>query len=415
MTDLTQISLFTGCGGIDLAFERAGFESLLQVEINKHARAVLERHWPDVERIEDVRNVSVRVASRTNRTDGPNPNTQPENSASASGPTVIHFGSPCQDLSIAGKRRGFAGERSGLYTEAIRIVREHRPAFAIWENVPGALSSNHGRDFGHAINLLAEAGALDIAWRVLDAQWFGVPQRRRRIFVVADFRGHRASEILFEQQGESGNIAPSREAGESIAASLRSRSSSPGVNLPGRGGEDDSNLVIADPLTVGANQYSGFTGEPVVAAFKGGAGVEASIGYREEQSPTLTGAASGSNGSPTIHTIAKPLLGKGNSSHADDLETYIPITAYALAAREAKGVSMLPAQTNYVARPGVRRLTPTECERLQGFPDGWTEFDSDGTPISDTQRFKMLGNSVAVPVLEWIANRMAAVQGYERA
>lgn len=431
MDKLTQISLFTGCGGIDLAFERAGFESLLQVEIDSHARSVLERHWPDVERIEDVRSVDGIRCKRPDN--GIRRGGAGDGSKRATGnhPTVIHFGSPCQDLSVAGKRKGFAGDRSGLFSEAARIVREFDPDFAIWENVDGAFSSNGGRDFQSVLSHFAEAhvpmprsgewaragmvrgDGVEVAWRTLDAQFFTVAQRRTRVFVIVDRRAQRAGEILFERTSLSGNTPPSGAPREEVAASLRSRSSSPGVNMPGRGGEDDSNLVIAEPLTVGANQTIGFNGEAVLAGFKGGAGAEASIGYRQEQSPTLTSAASGSNGSPTVvalklgntkqngtpagrdvaftldgtqQAIARTLLSKGNRSHDATLETYIPDSLHR-----------------------VRRLTPTECERLQGMPDGWTEFTAGGSLISDTQRFKMIGNSVAVPVLEWIALRMAAV------
>src|SRR5690606_1758225 len=121
---------------------------------------------------------------------------------------VITFGSPCQDLSVAGKRAGLDGERSSMFFEALRVFREMReatnggsPALVVWENVPGAFSSNGGRDFAYVLAGLAELGAVDIAWRVLDAQYFGVAQRRRRVFVIADFGGERAAEILFEREG----------------------------------------------------------------------------------------------------------------------------------------------------------------------------------------------------------------------
>ncbi len=494
MDKLTQISLFTGCGGIDLAFERAGFESLLQVEIDKHARSVLERHWPSVERIEDVRDVckddkaalSGRSRDMGQGRNGANDKQfrpgrvenvgvdgiggeRPDSGSGHSGasdrpkgpagqhPTVIHFGSPCQDLSVAGKRKGLSGDRSGLFSEAARIVREFDPDFAIWENVDGAFSSNGGRDFQSVLSHLAEAyvpmprsgkwaragmvrgNGVEVAWRTLDAQFFTVAQRRTRVFVVVDRRAQRAGEILFERTSLSGNTPPSGAPREEVAAGLRSRSSNPGVNMPGRGGEDDSNLVIA--------------------GFMPGAGAKAgSIGFQPEQSPTLRAVESGTmtpavvaiklantkqNGSPigrevaftldgTQQAIARPLLAKGNSSHDATLETYIPDTAvplgshhtranveletyipdvsYPLGARDHKGPSSSADQAQMNAPvQGVRRLTPTECERLQGMPDGWTELAADGTKISDTQRFKMLGNSVAVPVLEWIATRMAAV------
>jgi DNA (cytosine-5)-methyltransferase 1 len=192
-------SLFAGIGGFDLGFQRAGFVTAWAVEIDPACQRVLRYHFPEAHIEADVANVGAH-------------NLEPVD--------VITFGSPCQDLSVAGKRGGFAGERSGLYFEAIRIIRELRPAVAIWENVPGALSSNSGRDFGFALDALADIGALDIGWAVLDAQWFGVAQRRRRVFVVADFRGQRAGEILALADGLSGHPAPRRETGQGVAGTL---------------------------------------------------------------------------------------------------------------------------------------------------------------------------------------------------
>jgi len=177
-------SLFAGVGGFDLGLEAAGWKCAWQVEWDKECQQVLAHHWPDVPRWGDVRDV---IGSELPRVD------------------LVTFGSPCQDLSVAGKRAGLDGARSGLFYEAIRIIKEHRddtngryPRFAVWENVVGALSSNHGHDFAAAVDSLAEIGAVDIAWRVLDARWFGVPQRRRRIFVVADFGSEHASALLTE-------------------------------------------------------------------------------------------------------------------------------------------------------------------------------------------------------------------------
>lgn len=166
-------SLFAGVGGFDLGLERAGWQCGFQVEWDTNCQAVLARHWPDVPRWGDVSDV-----------DG----------ATLPPVDLITFGSPCQDLSVAGKRAGLDGARSGLFFEAIRIIKEMRsatnnefPRWAIWENVVGALSSNGGADFGAVLDAMADAGALVIEWAVLDARWLGVPQRRRRVFVVACF------------------------------------------------------------------------------------------------------------------------------------------------------------------------------------------------------------------------------------
>ena len=170
---LTFGSLFAGVGGFDMGFERAGWDCKFQVEWDKNCRTILDKHWPDVEKWGDVSNVNGRFLPPVD---------------------CIIFGSPCQDLSVAGKRAGLEGERSGLFHEAVRIIKEMRdatngtyPRWTVWENVAGALSSNNGRDFGTVINEMAEAGACLQEYALLDAQYFGVPQRRRRVFLISCF------------------------------------------------------------------------------------------------------------------------------------------------------------------------------------------------------------------------------------
>lgn len=222
---MTHLDLFSGIGGFALSFEYAGFATAAFAEIEPFPSRVLAYRWPTVPNLGDVRAV---------------------NGADWRGVDVVTFGSPCQDLSVAGKRAGLAGERSGLFHEAIRIVAECGARFALWENVPGAYSSNGGRDFAAVLDALADIGALDIAWATLDAQWFGVPQRRRRVFVVADFGGERAGEILAECEGLRGHPAPSRTAGEGVARSLTTGSG---------GGRYDKQPHVAQPLRAG-RQYS---------------------------------------------------------------------------------------------------------------------------------------------------------------
>lgn len=167
----TYGSLFAGVGGFDLGLDAAGYECRFQVEYDKNCQQVLNRRWPTVPKWGDIRGVS---------------------GAELPPVDLLTFGSPCQDLSVAGKRAGLAGERSGLFHEAMRIVKEMRnatgnqyPRIVVWENVVGALSSNAGRDFGTVISEMAESGAMVVEWAVLDAQYFGIAQRRRRVFVVA--------------------------------------------------------------------------------------------------------------------------------------------------------------------------------------------------------------------------------------
>jgi DNA (cytosine-5)-methyltransferase 1 len=173
----TVLSLFSGVGGFDMGLERAGFETVYQCEIDKHARSVLDRHWPDVPKWGDITTLTAdEILRHTSHID------------------VVAWGSPCQDLSVAGKRAGLDGDRSSLFHEGVRLITELRkatnneyPRFSIWENVAGALSSNSGRDFHTVIDQMAEAGAHLQEYALLDSQYFGIPQRRRRVFLLSVF------------------------------------------------------------------------------------------------------------------------------------------------------------------------------------------------------------------------------------
>lgn len=197
MDRLKFVSLFTGIGGFDLGFEMAGMECLLQVECDKHCNKVLETHWPNVRRMSDVRDVK---------------------GSDCAGADIICGGFPCQDLSVAGKRKGITGERSGLFFELARIVDETRPEYVVWENVPGLLSSESGRDFETVIGTLADLGYSG-AWRVLDSQYFGVAQQRDRLFACfakGDTGWRRAGAVLLECEGSG--WCPSEVRGEKSAS-----------------------------------------------------------------------------------------------------------------------------------------------------------------------------------------------------
>lgn len=351
---------------------------------------------------------------------------------------VIIGGSPCQDLSIAGKREGLSGERSGLFMEQIRIIKEmHKeygtayPRFMVWENVPGALSSNKGEDFRVVLEETAKIAEPDtvipgppkekwrnsgcivgdgwsIAWRIFDAQFWGVPQRRRRIALVADLGGESAPEILFERKGVSGDFEKSRTQRQTAPRTLKdgtykaiydARGNAPVIfenngysgykqgvgTLKGSGGDcggGSENLCIScligwdrqarrvyrdqgimPALSVrevsGQNQQAVLT-KRTVAGFNGHKSITGSIQYREDTAPTLESNMPGN--------VLKEMI--------------------------------------------VRRLTPLECERLQGFPDGWTDIgdytDSNGKKkkSSDTARYKALGNSIALPPWRWVIKRL---------
>lgn len=194
---LTHGSLFAGIGGFDLGFDRAGMTTAWQVEIDANCNAVLEHHWPEVARYGDIRNVGADLRAVD----------------------VISGGFPCQDLSVAGRRAGLAGDRSGLWFEFYRVLTELRPSWAIIENVPGLLSSNGGRDFAVILSGLAKLG-YGVCWRVLNAQYFGVAQRRRRVFIIGSLGDGRAAQVLFECESGGGDPPQSGKAGEEVAGSI---------------------------------------------------------------------------------------------------------------------------------------------------------------------------------------------------
>jgi len=405
-------SLFTGVGGFDLGFEHAGFECVWQVERDSHCLEVLAEHYPNVERYTDVRTV------------GRN-NLEPVD--------VICGGFPCQDVSIAGKRAGLAGERSGLWSEFARIIDELEPKWVVIENVPGLLSSNRGRDFATVIRWLAERG-YGVAWRILDSQYFGVAQRRRRVFIVGSFGNGSAAEILFESEGLRWNIEKGRKTGEGTAGTIED-STALGFDLAQITSKANySNPKWGDPqppLNTFGQGYIAYENHPadsritetgsigqqdanVVVMSSGQANAE----IMSERSPALTGlheqpivayniSAYNSNsmlsdnpnsGIQVVDTV-RTLDNNGGNPACNQGGVMIVLND--------QGGSQMSVSENVSAtvktQSSVRRLTPTECERLQGFPDGWTESQS------DTQRYKQMGNAVTVNVAEWIGKRIAEV------
>lgn len=422
---------------------------------------------------------------------------------------VITGGSPCQDLSIAGKRAGLAGARSGLFMEQVRIVREMRehdrangrtgdmvrPRFMVWENVPGAFSSNKGRDFAAVLEeiiRIAEPEAPDIevpekgwntwggyhdevggrwsvAWRVHDAQHWGVPQRRRRISIVADFGGDTAGEILFERKSVSRHPAESGAAGEEVAGGFGTGADcaipiNDKATRYGGGGSSRNHDGSGNGLGIGKDvdlspTIAAGDRHIVCAAFKAGQGAKANgIGYGEEVSPTLTAAPSGTNQSPAVVALdmthscdvirecgeqvpaLQARMGTGGNqvpltyqdvtgtlspgAHAGSYngqDAYndmlvcgtTPDVAHALRAK-ANCAYREDAETYPVQNMVARRFTPMECERLQGFPDHWTDIgewrDSKGKlrKPSDSPRYKALGNSIALPFWDFLAKRISA-------
>jgi DNA-cytosine methyltransferase len=224
VNNLTAVSLFAGIGGFELAMQRQGVEVVASVEIDKHASKLLQARFPLVKHFTDVQTVTGKELIDAGF--------KPESG-------IITGGFPCQDLSVAGRRAGLEGERSGLFWEIARILEETKAKYFIVENVPGLLSSSKGRDMGIVIGTLAELG-YGVAWRVLDAQYFGVPQRRRRVFIVGCLDNPTgAGEILFERNGLRRDIAQSKQERENT-----STSSARSVNLAS--GKEIANTIPAE-------------------------------------------------------------------------------------------------------------------------------------------------------------------------
>jgi DNA (cytosine-5)-methyltransferase 1 len=299
---------------------------------------------------------------------------------------LVVGGTPCQSFSVAGLRAGMADPRGNLALTFLAIVDRLRPEWVVWENVPGVLSSNGGRDFGAFLGALVELG-YGFAYRILDAQHFGVAQRRRRVFVVAnatDWR--RAATVLLEPEGLRGDPAPRRPSGEGTAASASGGLDAVSAAVTskwakgsgGPAGDECQNLVAA-PLPVVIDR----------AAFNQGVGAQ--YEPRIEASQTMSA-----------------IVAKGPHAVASPQVTHTLTQASARGATEdgtGRGVPLVAVP----ATLAVRRLTPVECERLQGFPDDWTNIPYRGKPAADGPRYKAIGNSMAVPVMRWIGERIDAV------
>lgn len=444
-------SLFDGIGGFPLVAERYGIKPVWASEIEAFPIKVTKYHFSEMLHLGDICKI---------------------NGAEIDSVDIITGGSPCQDLSVAGKRAGLEGDRSGLFMEMIRIIKEMResthgkyPRYVIWENVPGAFSSNKGEDFKAVLEEFCKiantaayvpqpdkgkwktAGVIvgngySLAWRVFDAQYWGVPQRRRRIYLVADFGGYTAPEVLFEQQGLSGHSQTSSETGQGIAGGTE-RSIGKTISCATKQYSQNIGYDVAAPLM--AEDYK----EPQVICFEPGAASRLGGHTQEELCGTLRADTAGCNGKGwkedvcyTLNTIDRPAVLPFNATQitspqngnnpqwndpchplcATDYAPYVVIDRPAVYAigngqtnqsidDKAGALNCMHDQQAIITgqNSSVRRLTPLECERLQGFPDGWTDIPG----ASDSARYKALGNSVAIPCVEHvIKNIKEAIYGH---
>lgn len=312
---MNYLSVCSGIEAASVAWEPLGFKPVAFSEIDKFASSVLAHRFPDVPNLGDM--------------------TGYENWNFSTNVDVLVGGTPCQSFSKAGFRAGLQDARGNLALVFCLIAQKFRPKWVIWENVPGVLSTNGGRDFGSIVGALAEIG-YGWAYRILDAKYFGVPQQRRRVFLVGYLGDWRpAAEVLFEPESLPGHSRKSIQEGNQHTGSSSDR---PKKQIPVLMDQGGNNMTVKWGLT-----------------------------------GTIRAQAHGNN-----PIIAKSLTAR-NVRFDASVETFLP-------------------QDN----GDIRRLTPLECERLQGFPDNWTLVPK----ASDNTRYHAIGNSMAVPVMRWIGNRL---------
>ncbi len=345
---MRYLSVCSGIEAASVAWESIGWTPVAFAEIEKFPSKVLAHHYPEVANLGDMTRFREWDIER-NAVD------------------VLVGGTPCQSFSVAGLRKGLDDPRGNLALTFVAMVNHYRPEWVIWENVPGVLSSSGGRDFGSFLGALGQLG-YGFAYRVLDAQHSGVPQRRRRVFVVAHSSGdsRRAAEVLFEPESLRGDSTKGNRKGQKSTSSPASSVDANGIQRTVMYENHPNDSRITGPVDP----------SPTVAARWG----------------------TGGGNTPLVqHTYRK----SRRAQSAEDFETWVPDsvtnTLNCFDVGDVRAVDL-------VACNRVRRLTPIECERLQGFPDGYTDIMLN-TP--DGPRYKALGNSMAVPVMRWIGSRIA--------
>jgi len=442
---MRYLSVCSGIEAASVAWESLGWTPVAFAEIERFPSQVLAHHFPGVPNLGDMTKYKDWNIDRD-------------------AVDLIVGGTPCQSFSVAGLRKGLEDPRGNLALTFIGMVDHYRPEWVIWENVPGVLSSSGGRDFGSFLGALGQLG-YGFAYRVLDAQYFGVPQRRRRVFVVAHSSGdsRRAAEVLFEPESLRGNPTKSRTEGKETSYSFAAGLGIGSAKVTGT-------LCALDGPNGVSDQYAHEAKLIVMADGQSNAAISTN-----ENAPTLNSSVENPivAYNRVITETSHCVLASGGQRNDPHTETMVPVMysvredakANTFSAVESEVANCIqstqPATTSHhainyvvhpphtfkvrgighytgtnggVAKPGtggsgymgqdekaytiatsqdqhlmqgmaVRRLTPTECERLQGFPDGWTDI-LPTTP--DGPRYKALGNSMAVPVMRWIGSRIQA-------
>jgi DNA (cytosine-5)-methyltransferase 1 len=374
------------CSGVEAAtaaWHPLGWEPQWFSEIEKFPSAVLAHHYPDVPNLGDMTQFKEWPIDRSI--------------------DLLVGGTPCQSFSVAGLRKGLDDPRGNLMLTYLAIAAQYQPKWLVWENVPGVLSSQRGRDFGTFLGALGQLG-YGFAYRSLDAQYFNVAQRRKRVFVVGylgDWR--RAAAVLFERESLSGHPAPSREAGQKAAPTVTT-----GAPFSRTGNESVETEAIVPVVA---------SGKPNIGTLMASAGTKLWLGNQEALTgdyhilqPIAFGAQNSANQGDSVSTEVTPTLDKSKT----------PAVVGTLTRASSAGGTVTQQDINaghiLHSTSAARRLTPTECERLQGFPDDYTQIPWRNKPAEDCPdgpRYKAMGNSMAVPVMRWIGERIQMVESLD--
>ena len=383
------------CSGIEaasVAWHPLGWEAAWLSEIEPFPCAVLKHHYPDVPNLGDMTKFKEwKIESNVD---------------------VLVGGTPCQSFSVAGLRKGLDDPRGNLMLTYLAIAKQHRPRWLVWENVPGVLSSADGRDFGSFLGGLAICG-YGFAYRVLDAQYFGVAQRRKRVFVVGYLGDWRpAAAVLFERESLCGNPAPRREKGQEVAGTIAARF---GISRNNHEECVTQRVYENHPADSRVKELEGVC-STVTSRWGTGGGNAPMVSQTIQETvgalcaDSHPGAYSGQD-AYTGRLIPQAISAysiredaKANTFSATELEVSTALKALQPSTQSHH------AQTFISEQVAVRRLSVTECERLQGFPDHYTDIKPKGRATPDGPRYKSLGNSMAVPVMNWIGQKIQKVE-----
>jgi DNA (cytosine-5)-methyltransferase 1 len=407
------------CSGIEaasVAWHDLGWEPQWFSEIEQFPSEVLKHRFPDVPNLGDMTQLTQNPTFNERSID------------------LLVGGTPCQSFSVAGLRKGLADPRGNLMLTFLALADAKKPKWIVWENVPGVLSSNGGRDFGTFLGALGELG-YGFAFRTLNAEYFGVPQRRRRVFVVGYLGDWRvAAAVLFERESLQGNIKPSRKKREEVAANAEGSVGEAG-DVSCVGGNISPTVTSKWMKGYGGPSGSNETGNMVYAttiidraAFN--------QGENAQYEPRIeTGETMSSLVARGPHAVAQPIGINGNIAGTIDANYFKGCGSANFGERDVVAQPIAVDTYNYTTNNhttqtirsqsdtehigavmhsmAIRRLTPKECERLQGFPDDWTKIPYRNKPADqcpDGPRYKACGNSMAVPVMRWIGQRIQYVE-----